>query len=407
MGTLRGNLIVGQSGGPTAVINASLAGVVLEAMRHDAIGEIYGMRHGVQGLLEEDLVDLRREPAETWTRMKATPSAALGSCRHKLSDVDYERILTLLRAHAVRYFLYIGGNDSADTSHRLGQLAAREDYALRVIGIPKTVDNDLVDTDHCPGHPSIARWLAVSVRDAGLDTAAIGVVDTVKVIETMGRDTGWITASTALAREQPGDPPHLVYLPERPLHTDRLLADVDRIYRARGHVVITVCEGLKDERGQYLAASTRGVDVDRFGHPQLGGAAAVLCDIIARELKIKARFDKPGTIQRVSTAHASPVDVVEAETVGREAVKAAVGGHSGQMVAIRREPGAAYRSTTTLVPLARVANAVRPVPDAFIAEAGNDVTSAYLDYIRPLIGGPLPAYARLTSVPVPRRMEVR
>jgi len=171
MSALRGNLVVGQSGGPTAVINASLAGVVQAALRHDAIDGIYGMRHGIAGLLREELVDLRRESAETIERLRHTPSAALGSCRHKLSAVDYERALRVLRAHSVRYFIYIGGNDSADTSHRLAELAAREDYELRVIGVPKTVDNDLVETDHCPGHPSVARWLAVSVRDAGLDTA--------------------------------------------------------------------------------------------------------------------------------------------------------------------------------------------------------------------------------------------
>src|SRR3989304_2995224 len=194
MSALRGNLVVGQSGGPTAVINASPAGVGQEALRHDPIDGIYGMRHGIAGLLREELVDLRRESAETIERLKHTPSAALGSCRHKLSTADYERALRVLRTHNIRYFIYIGGNDSADTSHGLVALAAREDYELRVIGVPKTVDNDLVRTDHCPGHPSVARWLAVSVRDAGLDTEAIGVVATGKGIETMGRATGRVTA---------------------------------------------------------------------------------------------------------------------------------------------------------------------------------------------------------------------
>jgi len=404
MSALRGNLVVGQSGGPTAVINASLAGVVQEALRHEAIDGIYGMRHGIEGLLREELVDLRRQSTETIERLKHTPSAALGSCRHRLSTADYERALRVLRAHNVRYFIYIGGNDSADTSHRLAELAAREDYELRVIGVPKTVDNDLVETDHCPGHPSVARWLAVSVRDAGLDTAAIGVVDTVKVIETMGRDTGWITAATALARERAGDPPHLIYLPERPFRREQFLADVDRVYREHGHVVITICEGLKDERGEYVSASRRDVDVDRFGHAQLGGVSAALCDLIATELKIKARFDKPGTIQRVSSVLASPVDMDEAYRVGQTAVREAVAGKTGFMVSIIREPGPQYRSTLGLVPLERVANAVRQVPDEFIAPAGNDVTPAYLSYIRPLIGPPLPEYARLVRVPVPARL---
>jgi len=407
MSTLRGNLIVGQSGGPTAVINASLAGVIQEAHRHEVISGIYGMKHGVEGLLQEDLVDLSAEPVETVELLKHTPSAALGSCRHKLHDADFERILGILRAHNIRYFVYIGGNDSADTSHRLAELAARENYDLRVMGIPKTVDNDLVETDHCPGHPSVARWLAVSVRDAGLDTEAIGVVDTVKVIETMGRDSGWITATTALARTHEGAAPHLIYLPERPLRRDQFLADVEGVYQKLGHVVITVCEGQKDEHGQYLSASTKSVDVDKFGHPQLGGVAAALCELISSQLKIKARFDKPGTIQRVSAALASSVDVDEAWRVGQAAVAHAIKGQSGQMVTINRERDHPYRSQTGLVPLERVANAIRPVPDAFIAQSGNDVTAAYLSYIRPLIGGPLPAYARLRNTTISKRLGVR
>jgi len=402
LASLEGKLVVGQSGGPTAVVNASLAGVIQEAVQHEAITGIYGMRHGVEGLLRADLIDLEAESAETVELLKHTPSAALGSCRHKLSEADYGRILEILRAHGIRYFLYIGGNDSADTSHRLAALAAREDYELRVIGIPKTVDNDLVATDHCPGHPSVARWLATSVRDAGLDTEAIGVVDTVKVIETMGRDTGWITAATALARTHEDAAPHLIYLPERPLRREQLLADVEAVYRRLGRVVITVCEGQKDERGQYFSASTKAVDVDRFGHPQLGGVAAVICDLIATELKIKARFDKPGTIQRVSAALVSPVDVEEAWRVGQAAVAHAVAGATGRMVALRRERDEPYRSAIELVPLEQVANRVRPVPDEFIAPAGHDVTEAYLNYIRPLIGGPLPAYARLRGKAVTR-----
>jgi 6-phosphofructokinase 1 len=397
---LKGNLVVGQSGGPTAVINASLAGVIQEAASHASITGVYGIRHGLEGLLREDLIDLGAESPHNVALLKHTPSAALGSSRYRLTEEHYERVLSILRARDVRYFLYVGGNDSADTSDRLNRLAAGEGYELRVIGIPKTIDNDLVEMDHCPGYPSVARWLAVSVRDAGLDTEAIGVVDTVKVIETMGRDTGWITAATALARSDDMTAPHLIYLPERALRRDEFLADVERVYRARGSVVIAVCEGQRDEQGRYLAASTTGVDVDRFGHPQLGGAAAVLCGWISAELKIKARFDKPGTIQRVSAALASPVDVEEAWRVGAAAVAHAVAGASGQMVSIVREQDDPYRARTELVPLERVANKVRPVPDEFIAASGNDVTPQFLAYASPLIGGPLPSYARLQGRPV-------
>lgn len=401
MTRLRGTLVVGQSGGPTAVINASLAGVIQEAQRYPEITGIFGMRHGIEGLLADDLIDLGAETAEAVELLKHTPSAALGSGRYKMTEDDYPRLLDSLRRLDIRYFCYIGGNDSADTSHRLDALARRDGYDLRVVGIPKTIDNDLVATDHCPGYPSVARWLATSVRDAGLDTEAIGVVDTVKVIETMGRDTGWITAATALARTHEDAAPHLIYMPERPLRRDAVLADVERVYRKLGHVVVAVCEGQRDDAGRYLSASTASVDVDRFGHPQLGGAAAVLCAWISADLKLKARFDKPGTIQRVSAVLASPVDVDEAWRVARTAVAEAVGGASGQMVVLEREGNDPYRSRTVLVPLEHVANKTRPVPDEFIAPDGNGVTPEFVNYATPLLGGPLPPYARLRGRPVP------
>lgn len=403
MAPIRGNLIVGQSGGPTAVINSSLAGVIHEALEHEEIEEIYGMIHGVEGLLKEDIIDLGGQSAATIEGLRSTPSAALGSCRHKLKDADYERLLAVLRAHEIRYFLYVGGNDSADTAWRLGRLATERGYDLRVMSVPKTIDNDLVETDHCPGYGSVARWLATAVRDAGLDTEAIGVVDTIKVVETMGRNTGWITATTALARDHEDAAPHLIYLPERPLVRDRFLADVDRVYRKLGHAVITVCEGQKNEKGEYLQASGKAVDVDKFGHKQLGGVAGVLCDMIAEGLKIKARWDKPGTIQRVSMLAASPVDLAEAYEVGRAAVRHAVEGQDGHMVTLVRESSEPYRWTTGLAPLEKIANAERKVPDAFISADGNDVTEAFLEYARPLIGPPLPHYARLERTQVPQR----
>ncbi len=402
---LRGALLVGQGGGPTAVMNASLVGVVQEALRHKAIDNVYGMSYGIRGLLREDLVDLRRETGDTWARLKFTPAAALGSSRYKLTDEDCKRVLTILQAHNIRYFHYIGGNGSAGASLQVARAAAERGYDLRVVSIPKTVDNDLVGTDHTPGYPSVARFLAVAVRDAGRDTEAIGQVDTVKVIETMGRDAGWIAASTAVARERAGDAPHLIYLPERPLVRARFLTDVQTICREHGHVVIVVGEGVRDERGEYLAASRHSVDVDPAGQPQLGGAGVVLATWIAGDLGIKARVDKPGTIQRVAGALVSPVDVDEAYRVGVAAVRNAVAGHGRDMVTIIREPGPEYRTSTGLVPLETVTRGTRQVPDEFVAPRGNDVTPAFLSYVRPLIGGPLPPYSRLAAVPVPRRLS--
>lgn len=401
----RGAMVIGQSGGPTAVVNASLAGAVQEAVRHPEIEGIYGALDGALGVINESLIDLGRERPEVIEGLKRTPSAALGSCRHKLAPEDYERILAVFRAHNVRYFFYIGGNDSMDTAHRLGRLAEERRYDLAVIGVPKTIDNDLVCTDHCPGYPSVARFTALSVRDAARDTEAIGIVDTVKIVETMGRDAGWITAAAALARDEPDDAPHLIYVPEQPLIIDHFLEDVQRVYDRLGRVVVVVCEGARGEGGSALVESREAVDVDAFGHAQRGGVAAYLCELIKRRLGLKARFDKAGTIQRVFMAAASPIDVEEAALVGEMAVRHAVGGATDRMVTLERLSDDPYRSTTGLVELSCVANAARRLPDGFLAPSGHDVSPAFLDYVRPLLGGPLPPYVRLAKHPVPRRLR--
>jgi len=401
---LKGTMVVGQSGGPTAVINASLAGAVLEAKRHPEITSIYGSLDGILGVIHENMTDLGRERPEVIEGLQSTPSAALGSCRYKLAAEDYERILAVFRAHDVRYFFYIGGNDSMDTAHKLGQLATERKYPLVVMGIPKTVDNDLPHTDHCPGYGSAARFTALSVRDAGRDSEAIGNVDSVKVIEIMGRNAGWLTAASALAREGAGDAPHLIYVPERPLNLDRFVEDVQRVYERRGHAVVAVCEGMKDESGNVLAESKLPVDVDAFGQAQRGGVADLLCQLVRARLGLKARFDKAGTIQRVFMATASPADVKEAALVGEMAVRHAVDGVTDRMVTLERVTDEPYQCTTGLVELADVANQERLLPDEFLAPSGNDVTAAFTRYAAPLLGGPLPPYARLARYPVARRV---
>jgi len=400
---LKGTMVIGQSGGPTAVINASLAGAVLEAKRRPEIEGIYGSLDGILGVIHENMIDLGRERPDVIEGLRSTPSAVLGSCRYKLSDEDYERILAVFRAHDVRYFFYIGGNDSMDTAHRLGQLAAERKYPLVVMGIPKTVDNDLPHTDHCPGYGSAGRFTALSVRDAGRDSEAIGNVDSVKIIEIMGRNAGWLTAASALAREDPGDAPHLIYVPERPLNLDRFLEDVQRVYERRRHAVVAVCEGMKDDSGNVLAESRLPIDVDAFGQAQRGGAADLLCQLVRGRLGLKARFDKAGTIQRVFMATASPVDVQEAALVGEIAVRHAVEGVTDRMVTLERVADEPYQCTTGLVELARVANQERLLPDEFLSPSGNDVTAAFIRYAAPLLGGPLPPYARLAKYPVARR----
>lgn len=399
-----GKAVFAQSGGPTAVINSSICGAIEEARKHKEIVAMYGSIHGILGVLHENMIDLNRESPRTISLLRQTPSSSLGSSRYKLKEEDYDRILKVLAAHDIRYFFIAGGNDSMDTANRVFRMARERGYELSVMGLPKTVDNDLPITDHCPGYGSVARWLALSVRDAGLDTEAIYTSDTIKVVETMGRNAGWITAATALARQRPNDAPHIILLPEIPFSRDKFLSDVERVYRKLGYALITCCEGLRDENGDYLTASQRSLDTDRFGHRQLGGVGETLCGIIADGLKIKARADKPGTIQRVSALLASPVDVEEAYATGAQAVRHAVEGKSGWMVTLEREPGAEYACKTGIVSLAEVANQEKKVPREFINAEGTGVTGAFLEYVTPLIGGPLPEYARLEKRFVKKRL---
>jgi 6-phosphofructokinase 1 len=399
MAKLKGNVIIGQSGGPTAVINSSLAGVVQEASKHDEITGVFGMVHGIMGVIKEEFIDLGKQDPSAIEGLRQTPSAALSSCRYKVSPNEYDKILEVLKKYNIRYFFYAGGNDSQDTAKKISAIAKENGYEMRAIGIPKTVDNDLPEIDHCPGYGSVARWLAIATRDAGLDTEAIGIVDNVKVIETMGRNTGWITAATALAKENEDDAPHLLYLPEKPFEEESFLADVDKVYKKLGYCVITVCEGLVDKNGEYITASSRTLDTDKFGHRQLGGVALYLCDLIANGLKIKARWDKPGTIQRVSMVCASSTDLAEAYEVGKMAVKYAVDGKTDYMVNLVREPGKEYKCTTGLIELEKVALGTKKVPDEFINAEGNYVTDAFIEYAKPLIGGDLPKYSRLKKIP--------
>lgn len=389
------NLLIAQSGGPTAAINSSVAGIIVEAMRSSKIDGIFGAINGILGVLSEELVDLRQEDPLTIQNLRKTPAAALGSCRYKLNERDYSRVMEVFAAHEISYFLYAGGNDSMDTAHKVAQLAGEKGYDLHVMGVPKTVDNDLMATDHCPGYGSVARFNAIAVRDSGLDTESIYTTDTVKIIETMGRDTGWITASTALGRDGADSAPHLIYLPERPLVTGKFLEDVKSVYDRLGRVVICVCEGLKDENGEFVKASTKQVDTDKFGHAQLGGVADYLANLISENLKLKARCDKPGTIQRVSMTCASKTDLDEAYRVGQVAASKAVEGESDKMVILVRRGNEPYECETGLVELEKVALRTKKVPDEFISKESNFVSKEFLEYAGPLIGGPLPEYAHL------------
>jgi len=398
----KGNLVVGQSGGPTAVINNSLVGVIHEALAQEKVGGIYGMLHGIAGVLREEFVDLRAESASVLETLRSTPASALGTVRYKVTDADYERLLAVLMAYNVRYFLYIGGNDSADTTHKMHLAAAQKGYELHAIGVPKTVDNDLAMTDHCPGYGSAARFVAAAVRNTGYDTIAMGDTGPLKVMEIMGRNAGWLTAAAALAKEDPEDPPQLIYVPEHGVSVEQVIEDVRYWHKKLGHCIIAASEGMRDDKGGDFAKARGQAAVDAFGHVAKGGVAEFLEDILKEALGLRARLDRPGYLQRSFGELISPVDREEAYHVGREAVRAAVAGESGKMVTLIRRPGPVYAVDTGLAPLEKVANAEHKMPREFINEHGNGVTQAFIEYARPLIGGPLAPYARLACKMVPK-----
>jgi 6-phosphofructokinase len=396
----KGKLVVGQSGGPTQVINNSLVGVIEEALAHDEVTGVYGSLQGIRGVLDDRFVDLARESRETLALLRQTPGAALGTVRYKLKAEDYTRIVHVFRAHDVRFFCYIGGNDSMDTAHRVHLAALEAGYELCAIGVPKTVDNDLAYTDHCPGYGSAARFVALAVRDSGRDTESMGRSSPVKIVEIMGRNVGWLTAAAALGRQQEGDPPHLIYVPERPIDDESLVEDVDRIVRERDHCVIALSEGAVPDTGQE--------EVDAFGHKMKGGAAEYVAGILQEQLELKVRLDKPNYLQRSFSSTISSVDAEEAYRVGRAAVRLAAAGQSDVMVTLERRRGEVYACDTGMAPLEAVANEERLLPEEYVNARGTDVTPAFIDYARPLIGATLPRVGRLRGYTVrPQAGEVQ
>ena len=391
-------LLVAQSGGCTAVINSTLVGVVDAARTQDGIDAIYGAHFGVRGVLGDDLVDLGRQSQATLARVRRTPSAALGSARYKLSDDECAQALDALARRHIGIFVLIGGNDSADTAQRLGRLAAERGQDLRVVAVPKTIDNDLPETDHCPGFGSAARFLAQGTVDAGRDSAAMRHWDPVKVVEVMGRNAGWLAAATALGARDERDAPHLIYVPERPFDLHTFLDDVHHTYQRLGYCVAVVTETVRDAQGRPVGGIDKTAPVDAFGHPVIAGTAAALCRAVEVELGLKARFDKPGTMQRMSMALVSEADWQEAYEVGRAAVRAAAAGQSGVMVTLQRISSSPYRCTTGLGPVERVANVQRLLPAEYLHPTRPWVSDAFLAYARPLLGGPLLEYGRLAEI---------
>ncbi|WP_018410693.1 6-phosphofructokinase [Methyloversatilis thermotolerans] len=407
------NLFYAQSGGVTSVINASACGVIQAAREHpDRIGRVLAGRNGILGALHEDLIDTSHESDEAIAALRHTPGGAFGSCRFKLKAPDedrasYERLIEVFRAHDIRWFLYNGGNDSMDTAWKVSQIAERMHYPLVCIGIPKTIDNDLVHTDNCPGFGSVAKYVAVSMMEAGLDVASMARTSTrIFVMEVMGRHAGWITAAAGLAARAPGDAPHLLLFPEIPFDEPAFLARVDACVRDHGFCAIAVSEGLRGQDGRLLAES--GVR-DAFGHAQLGGVGLQVAELIKSTLGHKYHWALPDYLQRSARHVASATDVEQAYALGRRAVELALAERNAVMPAITRVSDRPYAWKIDVAQLQDVANHEKMMPRHFISDDGFSITDACRDYIRPLIVGEdvppyvdgLPVYVKLRNVGVP------
>lgn len=423
MAELVGNMLVAQSGGPTAVINASIAGAIQEAGRHqDVIEEIYGGRNGIFGILNEDLIDLQDERRNAIEGLKYTPAATLGTCRYKVdfkkdpakAAKDMDRLFDVFKAHQIRYFFYAGGNDSQDTSLKIHEEAVQRGWEMRVIGIPKTIDNDLPHTDHCPGYGSAIKYCAATVMEVGLDVSSMATDDgSCCVVEVMGRSAGWIAAGTVLAKRKPADAPHVVLVPEVPCVREALMTKIRECVAQYGCCVIVVGEGVRDETGEELGADPNRKDA--FGHALLSGAGHMLEEYIQEKLNLKTRSLKLGYAQRAAAHCASLTDVTEAAACGEAAVRAAVGGQSGFMVKIVRESAHPYRWSTALHDLREVANVEHFVPRDWLTEDGFLPNEKFIEYARPLIEGEvrppveggLPKYVVLECSPVEKLLPAR
>ena len=409
MNVLKGACIIGQSGGPTSVINASAYGVIRTALDSDVITNVYGAEHGIKGVLGDRLIDMSQEDAEELELLLYTPSSALGSCRYKMADpdvddTDYKRILEIFKKYDVRYFFYNGGNDSMDTCNKISKYMQKVGYECRVMGVPKTIDNDLFGTDHCPGYASAAKYIATSCMEVYHDAR---VYDTgmVCVIEIMGRHAGWLTAAAGLATAF-GAGPDLIYMPETDFDMEQFMADVKRVYEEKGNCMVAVSEGIHYADGSFVSEAKTSA-TDGFGHAQLGGLAALLANAVKEKLNVKVRGIELSLLQRCGAHLASQTDIDESFMSGKAAVENAVAGLTDKMVGFERSyENGQYVCKTKLLGLTDVANTEKKVPLEWINAAHNGVEKPFIDYVLPLIQGEpklpkedsLPRFAKLKKV---------
>ncbi len=390
---LVGNAIVGQSGGPTSAINATLSGVIRGASKSEQIDKLYGMKNGIEGFLNEEIIDLSYlfDDEENLSLLEATPASALGSCRKKLPNLDtsseiYEKIFEIFPKYDIKYFFYIGGNDSMDTVCKLSQYAKMVNYDIIIIGVPKTIDNDLPCTDHTPGFGSAAKFIATAISEIATD-CAVYKVKAVTIVEMMGRDAGWLTCAAALAKEFNGMGADLIYLPECPFYDNEFISAIEKCFETHPNVVVAVSEGIQYENGEYVGASKQNGMVDVFGHKYLSGTAKTLEAIVKKEIGCKVRSVELNLLQRCSSHILSATDIDESIRIGQSAVQLALSGKTGVMPVFVRLPGEKYEIEISYVSIEEVANQVKFVPQSFINEEKNNVTKECIDYIAPLVLG--------------------
>lgn len=396
---MKGNAIIGQFGGPTSVINSSLCGLIQEGLKSKKIKNVLGMRYGIQGFMNDEVIDLGKEAPQVIEGLRRTPSSALGSCRYILKQEDFPLIMTQLKKYNIRYFFLIGGNGSMDTIRRIEKYCKKNNYKLSGIGIPKTVDNDLCGTDHAPGFPSAARYVCLSVQQAGRLARDMQQVDKYVILQTVGRDTGWLAASAALAKKNEADAPHLIYIPERPLSKERFIADVKECIKKYGWVSIICGEGILWEDKSFVASLQVQDDFSdiEFGAMGGGSAALNLHKIINQETKYRGEFQITESLSMCAIDRASKVDLEEAYACGVKAIKLTEEGASGIMISIHRVSSSPYKVKLKTVSLDEVAVHIKPMDDKYINALGNFVTNEYIEYIKPLVGE-LPRYSELNFI---------
>ncbi|NLK20942.1 MAG: 6-phosphofructokinase [Epulopiscium sp.] len=411
---LKGNCIIAQSGGPTSAINASAYGAITEALASSAIQKVYGAKNGILGVLREELFDFEEEDKEELDYFKTTPSSGLGSCRYRLAHAkddkkDYIRIFEVFKAHNIRYFFYIGGNDSMDTVSKLSAHAKKINYDIRILGIPKTIDNDLMGTDHCPGFGSAAKYIIGSTLECAID-ASVYDSNIITIIEVMGRNAGWLAAAAALAKSKRFDVPDLIYLPEYPFSYENFEKDIKKVYSEKGKVLVVVSEGIKDSKGNYIEHMDTQ-DHDIFGHAQLGGVGSILGEYVKNHIEKRVKVVQLGILQRCAMHFASKTDIEESCYIGKRAVQYAIEGKSGYLVGIKRLANTPYKYDAELFEIEKAANSEHLIPLEWINKEGNFVTKDCIEYIKPLIQGEpdipmengVPRYGKLKKKLIPKK----